>query len=132
MQMKPSNFMNFFVKETCPRQLTTLACSRATGLLLESDEHPIPNSNGFVQLIQYDEGFKMGVCITWHPFVQPCHPQEAVALSPAKELQQQVLFDVEDPSAPSAERWILAMPSGASKAVQVQEYENGVGLKGTE
>lgn len=126
--MKPSNFMNFFVKETCSQELTTLACSRATGLLLESDARPIPNSNGFVQLIQYDEGFKMGVCITWHPSVQPCHPQGAVALCLAKELQQQVLFDMEDPAALSAEQWTLAMPSGVSKTVQVQEYENGVGL----
>jgi hypothetical protein len=127
--MKTSNFMNFFVKEASPYQADVLACSQATGLLLESDGHPVQNSNGFVQITEYDQGFRMAVCITWNPSVHPCRPQEVVALNLAKELQQQVLFDVEDPAAPSGEQWILAMPNGTIKTVAVLEYENGVGLK---
>jgi hypothetical protein len=129
--MKTSNFMNFFVRKANPHNETVIACSQATGLVLESDEHPVPTANGFVQFIDYEQGFRMGVCITWHPSAHPCHSQDAVALRLAKELQQEILFDAEDPVTPSGERWVLAMPSGITRTVSVREHENGVDLEDT-
>ncbi|TDH25764.1 hypothetical protein [Mycobacteroides franklinii] len=46
----------------------------------------------------------------------------------AHELRQRALFDIEDPSSDSGERWILAMPGGAVSKVDVTEYDDGVGL----
>ncbi|ORB50594.1 hypothetical protein BST43_21900 [Mycobacteroides saopaulense] len=128
--MDDQNYMNFFVERPASDAAVVGACARACGIALESDKHPDEDAHGYVQITQYTDGFAMGLCIIWPPTSPVTRPQESVARSIAHELRQRVLYDVEDPSADTGERWILATPGGAIATVDVTEYEDGVGLPG--
>lgn len=129
--MTDSNYMNFFVERVASDMPVVIACTTACGFTLESDGHPVDDADGYVQITEYTDGFEMGLCIIWPPTAPMTRSQEAVAQTIAHELRQRVLFDIEDPSAESGERWILATPGGAASTVGVVEYEDGVGLAGS-
>ena len=126
--MTDQNFMGFFVERAVPDAQAVLACSRVCGLPLESDAHPQDGAIGYLQVMSYSEGFEMGLCIIWPRSTPVLLSREAVAQGIARELRQRVLIDVEDPAAAFGERWILATPDGALSTVDVQEYDEGIGL----
>ncbi|MUM17148.1 MULTISPECIES: hypothetical protein [unclassified Mycobacteroides] len=126
--MTDQNYMNFFVERPASAASVLRACATACGLLLESDDHPVDDADGYLQITQYTDGFEMGLCIIWPPTSPVTRPQEAVAQAIADELRQRVIFDVEDANAESGERWILATPGGTVAEVDVVEYDDGVGL----
>ncbi|WP_078326604.1 hypothetical protein [Mycobacteroides salmoniphilum] len=129
--MTDPNYMNFYVERAASDAPVVMACAKACGLALESDGHPVDDADGYVQITEYTDGFEMGLCIIWPPTAPMPRPQEAVAQTIAHELRQRVLFDIDDASADSGERWILATPDGAASTVDVVEYEDGVGLAGS-
>lgn len=129
--MTDQNHMNFFVERPASEASVVAAGTRACGVALESDGHPVDDAQGYVQVTEYKNGFEMGLCIIWPPTSPVTRTQEAVAQNIARELRQRVLFDVEDPGAETGERWILAAPDGAISTVDVVEYEDGVGLAGS-
>ncbi|MFD6198104.1 hypothetical protein ACFWE3_15550 [Mycobacteriaceae bacterium NPDC060252] len=129
--MTDPNYMNFFVERVASDMPVVTACTKACGFTLESDGHPVDDADGYVQITKYTDGFEMGLCIIWPPTAPMTRSQETVAQNIAHELRQRVLFDIEDPSTESGERWILAIPGGAASTVDVVEYEDGVGLAGS-
>ncbi|GLE58664.1 hypothetical protein BKG83_20600 [Mycobacteroides chelonae] len=126
--MNDPSYLNFFVERAASDAAVVAACTRASGCALESDGHTIDDPQGYVQITEYTDGFRMGLCIIAAPDVPVTRSHEAVAQAIARELRQRVLFDIEDPSTASGERWILAMPDGAVSTVDIVEYEDGVGL----
>ncbi|WP_078310873.1 MULTISPECIES: hypothetical protein [unclassified Mycobacterium] len=129
--MTDPNYMNFFVERAASDAAVVMACTKACGLALESDGHPVDDADGYVQITEYTDGFAMGLCIIWPPTTRMPRSQDAVAQTIAHELRQRVLFDIEDAGADSGERWILATPGGAASTVDIVEYEDGVGLAGS-
>lgn len=127
--VKSENFMNFFIEEVRSEIDVLKACTKATGLRLESETQLHADSVGYVQIVDYDEGFRMGICISWHPECGFQRSQEEVAPSLAKDLRLKVLFDVADSAQPSKEKWILVLPDGQLRSAEVEELENGVALK---
>ncbi|MBA0044830.1 hypothetical protein [Mycobacteroides sp. LB1] len=130
--MDDPNYMNFFVERPASEASVAAACTRACGVPLESDNHAVDDADGYVQITEYMYGFEMGLCIIWSPASPVTRSQEAVARAIARELGQRVLFDIEDPTADSGERWILATPDDTISTVDVVEYDDGVGLSGSD
>lgn len=126
--MIDQNYMNFFVERPASGASVMQACTAACGIPLESDDYPVDEADGYVQITQYTDGFAMGLCVIWPLTAPVTRSQEDVARAIAHALRQRVLFDVEDPAEDSGERWILAAPGGTVSTVHVVEYDDGVGL----
>lgn len=82
-------------------------------------------------LIEYSEGFRLGISLTWRPSSDVVLRIGELAQCLANEFQSEVLFEAEDSiSDTGQERWLLATPGQKElRAVRIEALTDGVSLR---
>ncbi len=93
-----------------------------------SIDNPADNASYFIQLVDYSEGFKTGLNISWADSKRLAIDKTNLVEYLASELMANVLWEETDIDYGYEGKWFLTDNKGHHFAVRVQDLKDGIGV----
>lgn len=120
--MIEENSMQFFLDRAIPETQILNGINSLLNFQVETLDIPIENSDGFLQVTEYSEGFKLGCLISWPHEVKPNLETTGLGGLLAEKFQCEILCETNDAE------WYLVEPGSKTKKVVIRDLEDGIAL----
>lgn len=120
--MNEEHSMQFFLSNLIPEDKIINEINSVLNFLVETIDISVKNSVGFLQVMEYSEGFKLGCLISWPENVQPNLDVKELGELLTEKFRCEILCEAND------NEWYLVKPSGETTKVTVKNLDDGIAV----